>query len=183
MSIPVESTMSKPAINSRANCGTGGARFGFRGACAAQSGFTLLELIIACAILIVLATAALPLVKATIIRRHEAQLRYDLLEMRKAIDRYKDDADKGLIQIQAGTEGYPPDLETLVKGVQLAGTTNRRVRYLREIPTDPMTGRKDWGLRSVQDDSDSTMWGGQDVFDVYSKSTGTGSDGTPYSSW
>ncbi|HKS81210.1 MAG TPA: type II secretion system protein [Candidatus Acidoferrales bacterium] len=175
--------MSKTRINSRARYGSGSPRFKICGARRAEPGFTLLELIVACAILTVLATAALPLVKATIVRRHENELRYDLLEMRKAIDRYKDDADKGLIQIQAGTEGYPPDLDTLVKGVQLAGTTNRRVRYLREIPTDPMTGRKDWGLRSVQDDSDSTMWGGQDVFDVYSKSTGTGSDGTAYSSW
>lgn len=175
--------MGKPRMNTRARFGSSGAKAAICADRSAEAGFTLLELIIACAILTVLATAALPLVKATIIRHHEAQLRYDLLEMRKAIDRYKDDADKGLIQIQAGTEGYPPDLDTLVKGVQLAGTTNRRVRYLREIPTDPMTGRKDWGLRSVQDDADSTMWGGQDVFDVYSKSTGTGSDGTTYSSW
>jgi general secretion pathway protein G len=175
--------MRKTAMKSRGRCVAGGAKAAICAARSGEAGFTLLELIIACAILTVLATAALPLVKATIIRRHEAELRYDLLEMRKAIDRYKDDADKGLIQIQAGTEGYPPDLDTLVKGVQLAGTTNRRVRYLREIPTDPMTGRKDWGLRSVQDDADSTMWGGQDVFDVYSKSTGTGSDGTAYSSW
>lgn len=148
-----------------------------------QAGLTLLELIIACAMLTILATAAIPLVKASIIRYKENELRTDLLEMRKAIDRYKDDADKGLIQIQAGTEGYPPDLETLVKGVQLAGATNRHVRYLREIRKDPMTGQKDWGMRSVQDDPDSAMWGGQDVFDVYSKSAGTASDGTRYSDW
>jgi general secretion pathway protein G len=149
----------------------------------AEAGLTLLELVIACSMLVVLSTMALPLARATIIRRKESMLRDDLEEMRKAIDRYKDDADKGLIQVQAGTEGYPPDLDTLVKGVQLAGVTNRRVRYLREIPLDPMTGQKDWGLRSVQDDPDSTMWGGQDVFDVYSKSTGTASDGTRYSDW
>jgi len=148
-----------------------------------EAGLTLLELIIACAILTVLTTAALPLAKAAIIRHRENELRSDLQEMRDAIDRYKDDADKGLIQVQAGTEGYPPDLETLVKGVQLAGTTNRHVRYLRKIPVDPMTGQKDWGLRSVQDDPDSSMWGGQDVFDVYSKSSGTASDGTRYSDW
>ena len=148
-----------------------------------EAGLTLLELIIACAILTVLATAAIPLAKAIVIRRNEDDLRRDLIEMRTAIDRYKDDADKGLIQIQAGTEGYPPDLETLVKGVQLAGATNRRVRYLREIPKDPMTGRKEWGMRSVQDDADSGMWGGQDVFDVYSKSSGMASDGTKYSDW
>jgi general secretion pathway protein G len=148
-----------------------------------QAGLTLLELIIACSILAVLTTAAIPLAKATIIRRHETELRQDLLDMRRAIDRYKDDADKGLIQIQAGTEGYPPDLDTLVKGVQLSGATNRRVRYLRAIPVDPMTGRKDWGMRSVQDDPDAGMWGGQDVFDVFSKSSGTASDGSKYSDW
>jgi general secretion pathway protein G len=148
-----------------------------------EAGLTLLELIVACAILVVLATAAIPMAKAIVIRRNEQELWRDLIEMRTAIDRYKDDADKGLIQIQAGTEGYPPDLDTLVKGVQLAGATNRRVRYLREIPKDPMTGRKEWGMRSVQDDADSGMWGGQDVFDVYSKSSGMASDGTKYSDW
>lgn len=148
-----------------------------------EAGLTLLELIIACAILVVLSTFAIPLARATIIRGKETELRRDLIEMRNAIDRYKDDADKNLIQVQAGTEGYPPDLETLVKGVQLAGASTRRVRYLREIHKDPMTGRKDWGFRSVQDDADSFMWGGQDIFDVYSKSSGTASDGTRYSEW
>ncbi len=149
----------------------------------ADTGLTLLELIIACSILMILTTAALPLARAAIIRHKETELWQDLQDMRNAIDRYKDDADKGLIQVQAGTEGYPPDLETLVKGVQLAGATNRRVRYLRKVPVDPMTGQKDWGMRAVQDDPDSGMWGGQDVFDVYSKSTGTASDGTKYSDW
>jgi general secretion pathway protein G len=148
-----------------------------------EAGLTLLELIVACAILAVLATAAIPMARAIVIRRHEEDLRRDLIEMRTAIDRYKDDADKGLIQIQAGTEGYPPDLDTLVKGVQLAGATNRRVRYLRAIPVDPMTGHKEWGMRSVQDDADAGMWGGHDVFDVFSKSSGTASDGTKYSDW
>jgi general secretion pathway protein G len=148
-----------------------------------EAGLTLLELIISCAILVILSTIAIPLARATIMRNRETALRRDLVEMRNAIDRYKDDADKNLIQIQAGTEGYPPDLETLVKGVQLSGASTRRVRYLREVPIDPMTGRKDWGLRSVQDDADSAMWGGQDVFDVYSKSSGTASDGTHYSDW
>jgi general secretion pathway protein G len=148
-----------------------------------EAGLTLLELIIACAILTILSTIAIPLARATIVRNKETELRRDLIEMRNAIDRYKDDADKNLIQVQAGTEGYPPDLETLVKGVQLAGASTRRVRYLREIPKDPMTGRKDWGFRSVQDDADSSMWGGQDIFDVYSKSSGTASDDTKYSDW
>jgi general secretion pathway protein G len=105
--------------------------------------------------------------------------------MRDAIDHYKDDADKNLIQVQAGTEGYPPDLQTLVDGVQLtsAQDKDKKVRYLREIPKDPMTRNKDWGLRSTQDDPDSKSWGRQDVFDVYSQSAGTALDGTNYSDW
>jgi general secretion pathway protein G len=150
---------------------------------AIAAGFTLIELILACSILLILATVALPLARVTIKRRKEADLRYDLRQMRTAIDRYKDAADKNLIQVKGGTEGYPPDLETLVKGVQLAGAKSQHVRFLREIPKDPMTGSTDWGMRSVQDDTDSTSWGGQDVFDVYSKSTGTALDGTKYSDW
>ena len=105
--------------------------------------------------------------------------------MRDAIDRYKDDADKNLIQVQAGTEGYPPDLQTLVDGVQLtsAQDKDKKVRYLREIPKDPMTGNQDWGMRSTQDDPDSKSWGGQDVFDVYTPVSGTAIDGTNYSDW
>lgn len=144
---------------------------------------TLIELILACAILLILATVAVPLARVTVIRHKEELLRYDLRQMRDAIDRYKDDADKNLIQVQAGTEGYPSDLETLVNGVQLTGAQDKRVHYLREIPTDPVTGDKDWGLRSVQDDPDTTSWGGDDVFDVYSRSTGTALDGTKYSDW
>jgi len=148
-----------------------------------SSGMTLLELVIACSVLLVLASVALPLARVTVIRGKEQKLRYDLREMRDAIDRYKDDADKGLIQVQAGTEGYPPSLDTLYQGVQLTSAQDRRVRYLRAIPTDPFTGNKDWGLRSVQDDPDSTAWGGQDVFDVYSQAPGTALDGTKYSEW
>jgi len=144
---------------------------------------TLLELVVACAILIVLATVAMPLERVNIIRHRETLLRERLHEMRDAIDRYKDDADKNLIQVQAGTEGYPPDLQTLVSGVQLTGAKDQRVHYLRKIEPDPMTGNTDWGLRSVQDDPDSRSWGGQDVFDVYSQSTGTALDGTRYSDW
>lgn len=149
----------------------------------AQSGMTLLELIVACAILVVLAAVAIPLERVNLIRQRESKLRYELREMREAIDRYKDDADKNLIQVQAGTEGYPPDLQTLVTGVQKTGAKDQRVRYLRSIPVDPMTGNADWGLRSVQDDPDTTSWGGQDVFDVYSRSTGTALNGTKYSEW
>lgn len=144
---------------------------------------TLLELLVACAILIILAGMAVPMARVQIKRQKEAELRYDLREMRNAIDRYKDAADHNLIQVQVDTEGYPPDLETLVDGVQLAGAPDRRVRFLRKIPVDPMTGNADWGLRSVQDDADSDSWGGQDVFDVYTKSQDTALDGTKYSDW
>ena len=150
---------------------------------AAALGMTLLELVIACSVLMVLASVALPLARVAVIRAREQKLRYDLREIRDAIDRYKDDADKGLIQVQAGTEGYPPDLDTLYHGVQLSSAQDRRVRYLREIPKDPFTGNPDWGKRSVQDDLDATSWGGQDVFDVYSQSQGTALDGTKYSDW
>jgi general secretion pathway protein G len=144
---------------------------------------TLLELIIACSILMILASVALPLARVTLKRQREADLHRAVIEMRNAIDRYKDASDKNQIQVQIGTEGYPPDLKTLVDGVQLAGAPDRHVRFLRRIPIDPMTGNTEWGLRSVQDDLDATSWGGQDVFDVYSKSTGTALDGTRYSDW
>jgi general secretion pathway protein G len=149
----------------------------------ASAGMTLLELIIACAILVVLATAAIPMARVTVARHREAQLRYDLREMRDAIDRYKDTADKNLIQVPAGTEGYPPTLQTLVTGVQLTGAKDQRIHFLRQVPVDPLTGQTDWGMRSVQDDPDSTSWGGDNVFDVYCPSTGTALDGTQYSTW
>ena|SRR5487761_970784 len=219
-----------------------------------QAGMTLLELIIACAILMVLASAAMPVARYTVQRRKEAELHSDLREIRDAIDRYKDAADLNLIRVEVGTEGYPPDLDTLVKGVDMvsqpnaagiAGATNpgqpiapstgpggsssgfgasgfgssgsgfgssgfggssglgnafgqtnssgnsssqgqdlvRHVRFLRRIPVDPMTGKAEWGMRSVQDDPDSTSWGGKNVFDVFSKSTSNGLDGTKYSDW
>jgi general secretion pathway protein G len=148
-----------------------------------SAGLSLLELVIVCGILILLASVAVPLARNQIKRVRENQLRWDLRQMRDAIDRYKDASDKGLIQVKAGTEGYPPDLETLAKPTQLTGATDKRIRFLREIPLDPLTKNKDWGLRSVQDDADATGWGGQDVFDVYSKSSGTALDGTKYSDW
>jgi len=147
------------------------------------TGMTLIELILACAILLILATAAIPLARVTVKRHKEDLLRYDLRQMKDAIDRYKDAADKGQIQVQAGTEGYPPDLQTLVHGVALTGVTGKNIRFLRRIPIDPMTGTQDWGLRSVQDDMDSTSWGGQDVFDVYTKSSGTALNGSKSSDW
>jgi len=148
-----------------------------------SAGISLLELIVACGILLILATVAVPLARNQVKRVKENQLRWELRQMRDAIDRYKDASDKGLIQVKAGTEGYPVDLETLVKPTQLTGATDKRIRFLREVSEDPMTKNKDWGLRSVQDDADATGWGGQDVFDVYSKSSGTALDGTKYSDW
>jgi len=199
-----------------------------------ERGMTLLELVMVCAILLILATAALPIARITIKRQQEQELRVDLREMRNAIDRYKDAADRNLIQTDPTTDGYPPDLDTLVNGVDVAvggaggvpaangtpvaqaaaesggaapasppapsgGSANQfgqaalagapaaaitmHVRFLRRIPVDPMTGRAEWGMRSVQDDSDSGAWGGQDVFDVYSLSTGTSIDGSKYSDW
>jgi len=149
-----------------------------------EAGMTLLELILACAILLILSSSALPIARFTIVHKREELLSYELREMRDAIDRYKDLADSNKIRVEVGTEGYPPDLETLVNGVKL-GTAgdDKKIRFLRRIPVDPMTGHPDWGLRAVQDDPDSTSWGGKNVFDVYSKSQATGTDGRRYSEW
>ena len=201
---------------------------------------TLLELVMVCAILLILASAALPIARVTAKRQQEEELRIDLREMRNAIDHYKDAADRNLFQVEADTDGYPPTLDTLVQGVDItvagapAGSTpigndqmgsagssfgsspstpgaqtsgspsalgqtsqagqsdqsngaaasvTMHVRFLRKIPVDPMTGKAEWGMRSVQDDPDSDAWGGQDVFDVYSLSTNTSLDGTKYSDW
>jgi len=147
-----------------------------------EHGMTLLELILACAILMILSSAALPIARYSIVHKKEELLRYDLREIRDAIDRYKDLADTNKIRVEVGSEGYPPDLETLVKGVKLgAAGDDKKIRFLRRIPVDPMTGQADWGLRAVQDDPDSTSWAGKNVFDVYSKSQATASDGTRYS--
>lgn len=149
-----------------------------------EAGMTLLELIIACSILLVLASAAVPIARYKIMRDRESVLRYDLREMKDAIDRYKDLADQNKIRVEVGSEGYPPDLETLVKGVQLGAGNDKKIRFLRQIPVDPMTGNAEWGLRSVSDDADSTSWGGKNVFDVYSKSQAMAMDGkTYYKDW
>jgi general secretion pathway protein G len=141
---------------------------------------TLVELIVAISIMAILAVAAMPLARVTVRREKERELRRDLWEMRDAIDRYKEAADRGMFQTKLGSEGYPPDMDTLVKGVDIAG---KKVRFLRRIPTDPMTGKTEWGMRSMQDDPDSDSWGGQAVFDVFSKSDGTAIDGTKYKDW
>jgi len=156
-----------------------------KGRNSAQAGMSLLELIVACSILLILSSMALPIAKFTVIREREKELRLDLREMRQAIDKYKDLADQQKIRVELGSEGYPPDLETLVKGVAVGGSgaAGKNMRFLRRVPKDPMTGRAEWGLRSVQDDPDSTSWGGKNVFDVFSKSTGTALDGTKYSDW
>jgi general secretion pathway protein G len=146
-----------------------------------ESGFTLLELIVAATILAILTMMALPLARLAIQREKEKELRRALWEMRDAIDRYKDQADRGAFQTKVDTGGYPPDLETLVKGIEAQG--GKKIRFLRSVPIDPMTKSKEWGLRSMQDDPDSNSWGGQSVFDVYTKSEGTGLDGTKYKDW
>jgi general secretion pathway protein G len=143
-------------------------------------GLTLVELIVAFTIIGIMAAAAVPIVRVRIKREKEIELRRDLWEMRDAIDRYKDAADRGAFQTKVDSLGYPPDLQTLVDGVDVQG---KKLRFLRRIPVDPMTGDTDWGLRSNQDDSDSTSWGGQNVFDVYTKSEGTALDGTKYNTW
>src|SRR5258705_13000158 len=145
-----------------------------------ERGLTLVELIVAIAILAILAGAAVPLARTTVRRSKERELRRDLWEMRDAIDRYKDAADRGAFQIKVGSEGYPPDLETLVTGVDVAG---KKLKFLRKIPIDPMTGQAEWGMRSMQDDATSDSWGGQNVFDVYSKSQGTALDDSKYKDW
>jgi general secretion pathway protein G len=150
-------------------------------------GFTFIELLVVSAILLVLASAAMPLAKVTMQRQREAELRRGLREIRTAIDKFKDAVDTGQIgstDIRAGSEGYPPDLETLVEGVSAAGdASGRKLKFLRKIPIDPMTNSTEWGMRSYQDRPDSRSWGGQNIYDVYTKSEGVALDGTKYKDW
>ena len=148
----------------------------------AEAGFTLAEMVMVVALIAILAGMVLPVAKYAVKRRKEMELRLDLRLMRNAIDEYKRLSDKGMIQQKVGSEGYPPDLETLVEGVQLVGKDTKR-KFLRRIPVDPMTGEAKWGLRSYQDEPDSTTWGEQNVYDVYSLSDGTAIDGTKYKDW
>jgi general secretion pathway protein G len=150
-------------------------------------GFSFVELLVVTSIILVLAGAVLPLARITIQREREIELRRALRELRTAIDRYKDAVDQGQIggtDNQLGSEGYPPDLETLVEGVTAAGdASGRKLKFLRRVPVDPLTRSAEWGLRSYQDAPDARSWGGKNVFDVYSRSEGTALDGTKYRDW
>jgi general secretion pathway protein G len=152
-----------------------------------RRGYTFVELVVVSAMLMILASAILPLARVTIQRQREVELHRALREMRTAIDRYKDAADQGMIgsvDLKTGAEGYPPSLDVLVEGVTVANdASGRKLKFLRRIPIDPMTKSAEWGLRSYQDDANSTSWGGQSVYDVYTKSAGTALDGTKYKDW
>src|ERR1700751_2736868 len=140
-------------------------------------GFTLMELIVASIIMSILVAMAVPVATKVIKREREKELRYDLWMIRDAIDRYKDAADQAKFQIKLGSEGYPPDLDTLVQGVDSNG---KKLKFLRRIPVDPMTGKAEWGMHSMQDDPTSDSWGGESVFDVYTKYEGTAIAGPQY---
>ena len=144
------------------------------------SGFTLMELIVATTIMCILVAMAVPVTTKVIKRERERELRRDLWTMRDAIDRYKDAADRAPFQIKLGSEGYPPDLDTLVQGVDSNG---KKLKFLRRIPIDPMTGKAEWGMRSMQDDPTSDSWGGESVFDVHTLSEDTALDGSKYKDW
>jgi general secretion pathway protein G len=152
-----------------------------------RRGFSFIELLVVTTIILVLAGAVMPLARITVQRQREIELRRALREIRTAIDKYKDAVDQGQIggkDNQLGSEGYPPDLETLVEGVTAAGdASGRKLKFLRRVPIDPMTRSTEWGMRSYQDAPDARSWGGKNVFDVYSRSEGTALDGTKYRDW
>ena len=149
-----------------------------------QRGLTLVELIVAFSIMMILTTMAVPLARSKVRAERERELRWDLREMRAAIDKYKDYSDAGYLGPQKlDTDGYPDKLETLVEGVKLQGQVDKKIRFLRRIPKDPFTNSTEWGLRSTKDDPKSNSWGGQNVFDVYTKTTDKAPDGTNYSDW
>jgi len=148
-----------------------------------EGGYTLAELVLVCTLLLILAGAVLPIAKVTQKRAKEADLHLALRVLRNAIDEYKRFTDAGLIPIELGSEGYPPDLETLAEGVDIVGQVDTRVRFLRRVPVDPMTGEAEWGLRAYQDEWDSESYGGGNVYDVYSESEGVGLNGVEYRLW
>lgn len=153
----------------------------------ASRGFSFVELMVVTTIIIVLASAVMPLARVATQRQRESELRYALREMRTAIDKYKDAVDQGMIggtDVKVGSEGYPPSLETLVEGVTaMNDASGRKLKFLRRVPVDPMTKGTEWGLRSYQDDPDTTSWGGSNVFDVRTTSTGIALNGTKYRDW
>jgi general secretion pathway protein G len=167
-------------MTDRVQLATGGWRRSARG-------YTFVELLVVSVVLLILASAALPLARVGVQRQREVELRRSLREMRVAIDKFKDAVDFGQIaatEVRAGSEGYPPSLETLVEGVPAANdASGRKLKFLRRVPIDPMTGEAEWALRSYQDKPDATTWGGQNVYDVRSKSEGTALDGTKYRDW
>jgi len=148
-----------------------------------KAGFTMVELAVVAAMIAILAAMAVPVARYSLRRQKELELRYQLRLMREAIDQYKRLSDSGLIPAKIGGEGYPPDLDTLVKGVTLVGQLDKKQRFLRRVPIDPMTDKAEWGLRSYQDETDSFSWGGQNVYDVYSLSEARALDGTYYKDW
>jgi general secretion pathway protein G len=148
-----------------------------------QHGFTIVELAVVAALIATLTAMVVPVAKYTVKRQDEIELRYQLRLMRDAIDKYKQFSDLGLIPVQLGSEGYPPDLKTLVEGVTLVGQLDKKQKFLRRVPIDPMTKKEEWGMRSFQDDPDTIAWGGQNVYDVFSLSDGRAIDGTHYKDW
>jgi general secretion pathway protein G len=148
-----------------------------------QAGYTLAELVMVAAVMVILAGAALPAVKFTARRTKEMELRHHLRTMREAIDTYKRFSDSGLLTRDLAAEGYPAELDDLVEGVEVVGQIDRKLKLLRRIPVDPMTGEAEWGMRSIQDEPDSDSWGGENVYDVYSLSGGVGLNGVPYRDW
>jgi general secretion pathway protein G len=148
-----------------------------------QGGFTVVELAVVAAMIAILTAMVVPVARYTVKRQDEIELRYELRLMRDAIDKYKQYSDLGLIAPQIGTEGYPPEIKTLVEGVTLVGQLDKKQKFLRRVPIDPMTRKDEWGLRSFQDEPDSFAWGGQNVYDVFSLSEGRAIDGTNYKDW
>ena len=147
------------------------------------AGFTMVELAVVAAMIAILAAMAVPVARYSVRRQKELELRHQLRTMRDAIDKYKQLSDAGLIPLEVGGEGYPPDMDAMVKGVNLVGQVTKKQKFLRRVPIDPMTGQAEWGLRSYQDEPDSFAWGGQNIYDVYSLSDKKGLDGTLYKDW